>query len=131
MTRWLTDDELASWLPLAGVMLRLGPSSAVVDPDWSTLRYTPACQKNSFDSYVRDVDFSPDGSYFVVVSSGAGYNGTLCDSAARFDTAVTGPAVEPTWVAATMPSAFSAKQALNHWADSPNPSCSRNGEADM
>jgi DNA-binding MarR family transcriptional regulator len=26
MTRWLTDDELASWFPLAGVMLRLGPT---------------------------------------------------------------------------------------------------------
>lgn len=26
MTHWLTDDELASWLPLVGVMLRLGPA---------------------------------------------------------------------------------------------------------
>ncbi len=26
MTRWLTEDELASWFPLAGVMLRLGPT---------------------------------------------------------------------------------------------------------
>ena len=26
MTRWLTQDELASWLPLAGVMFRLGPT---------------------------------------------------------------------------------------------------------
>ena len=26
MTRWLTDDELAAWLPLVGVMLRLGPA---------------------------------------------------------------------------------------------------------
>ena len=26
MTRWLNDDELASWLPLAGVMLKLGPA---------------------------------------------------------------------------------------------------------
>lgn len=26
MTRWLTEDELASWFPLAGVMLRLGPA---------------------------------------------------------------------------------------------------------
>ena len=26
MTRWLSDAELASWLPLAGVMLRLGPA---------------------------------------------------------------------------------------------------------
>ena len=24
MTRWLTEDELASWLPLSGVMLKLG-----------------------------------------------------------------------------------------------------------
>ncbi|MBM7519448.1 PKD domain-containing protein [Nocardioides nitrophenolicus] len=83
------------------VMIRLGADSAVVDPDWKTLRYTPACSKNSFDSYVRDVDFSPDGSYFVVASSGAGYNGTLCDSAARFDVATTGQDVQPTWQAAT------------------------------
>lgn len=26
MTRWLTEDELQSWFPLAGVMLRLGPA---------------------------------------------------------------------------------------------------------
>src|SRR3712207_3544915 len=26
MTRWLTEDELASWYPLAGVMLRLNPT---------------------------------------------------------------------------------------------------------
>ena len=32
---------------------------------------------------------------------------------------------------AMMPIAFSAKQALNHCADSPNRSCSRNGEAEM
>ncbi|GAA1522659.1 PKD domain-containing protein [Nocardioides humi] len=83
------------------MMIRLGADAATVDPAWRTLRYTPACQKNAFDSYVRDVDFSPDGSYFVVATSGAGYNGTLCDSAARWDVAVTGQAVEPTWVAAT------------------------------
>jgi DNA-binding MarR family transcriptional regulator len=26
MTRWLTEDEVASWLPLAGVMLKLNPA---------------------------------------------------------------------------------------------------------
>ena len=26
MTRWLTEDELASWFPLAGVMLKLNPA---------------------------------------------------------------------------------------------------------
>ncbi|GAA3551493.1 PKD domain-containing protein [Nocardioides daeguensis] len=83
------------------VLIRLGPDNAFVDPDWKTLRYTPECSKNNFDSYVRDVDFSPDSSYFVVASSGAGYNGTLCDSAARFDVAATGQDVQPVWQAAT------------------------------
>lgn len=82
-------------------LIQLGADSATVDADWKTLRYTPACSKNSFDSYVRDVDFSPDGSYFVIATSGAGYNGTLCDSAARFDIAVTGQDVQPVWQAAT------------------------------
>ena len=50
---------------------------------------------------MRDVDFSPDGSYFVVAATGAGFPGTLCDSAARLDTAVTGQTVEPVWVAYT------------------------------
>ncbi|TWG92495.1 FOG: PKD repeat [Nocardioides sp. J9] len=83
------------------MVIRLGETGASVDPSWRTLRYTPACSKNSFDSYVRDVDVSPDGSYFVIVSSGAGYNGTLCDTAARFDLAVTGQDVQPTWQAAS------------------------------
>ncbi len=39
--------------------------------------------------------------------------------------------IRPIWVARMMPMAFSAKQALNHCAESPNPSCSRNGEAEM
>ena len=30
-----------------------------------------------------------------------------------------------------MPNALSAKQALNHCAESPNRSCSRNGDAEM
>jgi PKD repeat protein/WD40 repeat protein len=83
------------------MMIQLDETAAAVHPDWRTLRYTPACSKDSFDSYVRDVDFSPDGSYFVIAATGAGYNGTLCDSAARFDTAVLGQAVEPVWVAFT------------------------------
>ncbi len=83
------------------MQIQLGDSAAIVDANWKTLRYTPACSSNSFDSYVRDVDFSPDGSYFVIAATGAGHTGTLCDSAARFDTAVTGQTVEPTWVAFT------------------------------
>ena len=83
------------------MLIDLGPDSASVTAGWRTLRYTPACQNNAFDSYVRDVDFSPDSSYFVVVASGAGYNGTLCDSAARFDATAAGQDVQPVWQAAT------------------------------
>ncbi|MFD1247604.1 PKD domain-containing protein [Nocardioides ginsengisoli] len=89
----LNRDQLA--------MIDLNADSAVVDPNWATTRYTPACQKNAFDSYVRDVDTSPDSSYFVVAASGAGYNGTLCDSAARFEVNATGQDIQPTWQAAT------------------------------
>jgi hypothetical protein len=65
---------------------------------WDTDRYAPACASWAFDSYMRDLDFSPDGGYFVVVSTGAYFGGTLCDTAARFETASDGAGQEPTWV---------------------------------
>ncbi len=83
------------------MMIQLGATAAAVDPNWKTVRYTPACASNAYDYYVRDVDFSPDGSYFVVAATGAGFSGTLCDSASRFDTATTGQTVEPVWTAFT------------------------------
>jgi hypothetical protein len=79
------------------VLLDLGPTAATV-ADWNTTRYTPRCTFKSFDSYMRDVAFSPDGSYFVVVTTGGKHNGTLCDTAARWETAATGDGQEPTWV---------------------------------
>src|SRR5204863_4550313 len=52
-----------------------------------------------FDGYLRGVQFSPDGSYFVVVDTGGYHNSTfeLCDIAARFETSATGSDVQPTW----------------------------------
>jgi hypothetical protein len=86
-------------------MLDLTASSATLDPNWNTLGFTSACKPTGFDSYVRDVEFSPDGSYFVVVTTGAGgpvpvnSDGTkaLCDAASRFETTDTGSDVQPTW----------------------------------
>ena len=59
-------------------------------PDWRTTRYSPYCFRFAFDTYVRGVSFSPDGSYFVVTATGGQNAGTLCDTAARFETGATG-----------------------------------------
>ncbi|WP_446217479.1 malectin domain-containing carbohydrate-binding protein [Micromonospora sp. IBHARD004] len=78
------------------VRINLGDTSATI-ADWNTDRYNPTCRALSFDSYVRDVQFSPDGKYFVVATTGGAYPG-LCDSAARWETAATGDGQQPTWV---------------------------------
>lgn len=65
--------------------------------NWSTNQYGDGCS-NSFQSYMRDVEYSRDGSFFVVGTTGA-YNTTyLCDTAARWETAATGSNLMPTWV---------------------------------
>ncbi|MEH1017085.1 malectin domain-containing carbohydrate-binding protein, partial [Micromonospora sp. CPCC 206060] len=79
------------------VKLDLGETSATI-ADWNTSRYTPRCAYNAFDSYVRDVAYSPDSSYFVVVTTGAAFTGTLCDTAARWEDAATGSDLQPTWI---------------------------------
>jgi hypothetical protein len=65
---------------------------------WSTERYSTPCS-SSFDTYMRGIDFAPDGSYFVVVTTGAPHGtAQLCDSAARWETNRTGSRQNPTWV---------------------------------
>ncbi|QKW36283.1 delta-60 repeat domain-containing protein [Actinomadura sp. NAK00032] len=66
---------------------------------WATDDYSGKCHPDYY-TYMRDMDFSPDGSYFVVVTTGGpGYGITrLCDSAARWETNRTGPRQSPTWV---------------------------------
>ncbi|WP_461163447.1 PKD domain-containing protein [Arthrobacter sp. R4-81] len=65
--------------------------------NWSTEGYAPTCNL-VFDSYMRDVDISPDGKYFVIVTTGSYYADTLCDTAARFETGASGADIKPTWV---------------------------------
>ncbi len=66
----------------------------VVDPADPTVTW---CSPN-FPTWVRDADFSPDGSYFVVVTGGANRPNRLCDTAARWETTATGMNLDPTWV---------------------------------
>jgi hypothetical protein len=74
---------------------------AAVDPvtvtDWATTRYQQQCAR-VFDTYMCDIDISPDGSYFVVGTTGPYRAGSLCDSAARWETGATGGGQQPTWV---------------------------------
>lgn len=81
------------------VRVNLGGGAATVS-NWSTQRFTYNCA-SVFDTYLRDVDIAPDGSYFVVASTGAFYggatSGTLCDSASRFEVSNVANA-DPTWV---------------------------------
>ncbi len=80
------------------VLLTLGASSSTVTADWQTNRYSPYCFNWAFDTYVRGVSFSPDGSYFVVAATGGYVANTLCDAAARFETSASSLDVQPTWV---------------------------------
>jgi PKD repeat protein len=67
--------------------------------DWQTNFYKKFCNV-AYESYVHDVSFSPDGSYFVIGTTG-GYTKVVtmgCDSTARWETSATGSALTPTWV---------------------------------
>lgn len=87
------------------------PRAAMINLDadaarLNTWRYGPLaniCASTGTADQLRDVDFAPDGSYFVIVASGyipattaqIGY--AICDAAARFETANAAPA-RPTWI---------------------------------
>jgi hypothetical protein len=81
-------------------MIDLSTTPATVR-NWATDRFTPPCAINAFDTYMRDVAFAPDGSYFAIVSTGAYSAGTLCDTTSRWPTNATGTALQPTWVSYT------------------------------
>ena len=71
-----------------------GPTATVAD--WHTDRFVPPCA--TFQYYLNDVDLSPDGSYFVVGTTGAyAAPPKLCDTASRWETNATG-SQQPSWV---------------------------------
>jgi hypothetical protein len=81
-------------------MLTLGATASV--NAWYYPPLQNLCRAGSLPDYMRDVDFSPDGSWFAFVSTGfipqaGGVGRDLCDATARFETAVAAPA-RPTWI---------------------------------
>jgi hypothetical protein len=72
-------------------------TSPVGVADWATTRYQQQCAR-VFATYMRDIDISADGSYFVVGTTGAYRAGSMCDTAGRWETGRTGSGQQPTWV---------------------------------
>jgi hypothetical protein len=114
-------------------MLDLGTGSATLSP-WYYQPLENKCAASSLPAYLRDVDFSPDGAYFVIVSTGyvalssGGIGRDICDAVARFETAVSQP-VRPTWINYTggdtlhsvaVTGAAVYVQGHQRWLDNPN-----------
>jgi hypothetical protein len=83
-------------------MVNLGPTSASLAPWYYTYLNRPCNASGARPAYLRDVDFSPDGAGFFIVSTGGGPRTgerglTLCDAAARFNTATASP-TRPAWI---------------------------------
>ena len=93
-------------------LLDVTPDRVATVLDWHTDRFNdtvvtsnpgdvPACAGGGvggFDAHIKDMDMSPDGRYFVVVTTG-GYTkrGPLCDTASRWETSARGQHLQPTW----------------------------------
>jgi hypothetical protein len=76
------------------VMIEVSGTPTVAN--WTTDRYVANCLSSMFPFYARDVDFSDDGSYFVIGADG-GDGDAYCDAIARFETVDRG-AAKATWV---------------------------------
>lgn len=84
------------------LMLDIGGASYSV-ANWYTTLFESNCS-GSFETYMTDVEYSPDGSFFVVSTTGAygGSSGSIagtsgCDVVARFESNAAGTNVRPTW----------------------------------
>ncbi len=115
-------------------MLTLGDTSASLN-SWYYPPLDKKCISNTptRQAYLDDVDFSPDGSYFVFAATGfvptttAEIGTMVCDAAARFETNIAAP-VKPTWINYTggdtlhsvaITGAAVYVQGHNRWLDNP------------
>lgn len=67
--------------------------------NWAAPWTANNCSKEH--AYINGLDFSPDGTYFAVVTTGYMSSPTgpsICDAAARFETGASGTNVHPVWV---------------------------------
>ncbi len=74
-----------------------GLGGAATLANWSAPVLATNCY---YSNYIRDIALSPDGSFFVIASTGGMEVSapSVCDATARFSTAATGNAVQPSWI---------------------------------
>lgn len=91
---WATVDGLPrKW----AFELDLGATTSALNT-WHGSRLDVPCL-NKTENVAQGVDFSPDGSYFVIVSTGGPTGtGNFCDAAGRYDTANVAPTAGVRWV---------------------------------
>ncbi len=83
-------------------MLTLWATKATVNA-WRYVPLERMCANSAAPGYLTDVDFTWDGSWFVLTATGgsvmtAAHRGTsICDAAARFNTNVPAP-TKPVWI---------------------------------
>ncbi|MGI5119144.1 delta-60 repeat domain-containing protein [Marinactinospora thermotolerans] len=78
-------------------MIDTGSSPARLSA-WSTEAYSKPCDYEEINTYIRQMDFAPDGSYFAVVTRGGPEKKPgLCKTVARWENEDRAGA-EPTWV---------------------------------
>jgi beta-propeller uncharacterized protein DUF5122 len=79
-------------------MIGTGATSTNVAP-WYNTGFDYVCKSAAgvYDSWLRDVAWSPDGKYFVVGGTGGAHSGTFCDSIMRFGYSPSNANETPTW----------------------------------
>ena len=78
-------------------MLNLGATATL--STWHAPRFDVDCRSGGRRLEVpQGVDFSPDGTYFVIVATGGNVPAGMCDAAARFETANVSATAAPTWI---------------------------------
>ncbi|MCU1352181.1 MAG: domain containing protein [Acidimicrobiales bacterium] len=81
---------------IAMIDLTTSPASLAT---WSTVRFNRKQCAQTYNSDIRDLEVSPDGSYFVAGTTGAwGGTASMCDTASRWELARSGPGQQPSWV---------------------------------
>lgn len=90
-------DRVDGQLRRNAAVLDVGGDGVPTVGRWSTDLYRSGVCGTAWDTIVYDVDVSPDGRWFVIVTTGgAGGTTRLCDTAARWEIGGTG-AGGPTW----------------------------------